>query len=42
MAKGKKKRDKKWMWVVEPGDRIFASRTAVLPSKKYLGRSSGR
>ncbi|MDT7888634.1 MAG: hypothetical protein RQ885_06625 [Desulfurococcales archaeon] len=34
MARGKKKRDKKWMWVAKPGDRVFVSRTAVLPSKK--------
>jgi hypothetical protein len=34
MARGKKKRDKKWMWVAKPGDRVFVSRTAILPSKK--------
>jgi hypothetical protein len=34
MARGKKKRDKKWMWVTKPGDRIVASRTAAIPSKQ--------
>jgi putative ubiquitin-RnfH superfamily antitoxin RatB of RatAB toxin-antitoxin module len=34
MARGKKKSDKKWMWVVEPGDKIVVSRTAVIPPKK--------
>jgi hypothetical protein len=38
MAKGKRKRDKKWIWVAKPGDRIFVSRTAVLPSKKLSRR----
>jgi DNA polymerase III sliding clamp (beta) subunit (PCNA family) len=38
MARGKKKRDKKWMWVAKPGDRIFVSRTAVLPSKQLSKR----
>jgi hypothetical protein len=38
MAKGKRKRDKKWMWVAKPGDRIFVSRTAVIPSKKLSKR----
>jgi hypothetical protein len=41
MARGKKKRDKKWMWVAKPGDRIFVSRTAVLPSKQLSRRGSG-
>jgi mRNA-degrading endonuclease RelE of RelBE toxin-antitoxin system len=34
MTRRRKKSDEKWMWVVKPGDRIFVSRTAVLPSKK--------
>jgi hypothetical protein len=34
MARRRKKRDKKWIWVVEPGDKIVVSRTAVIPSKK--------
>ena len=34
MARKKKKRDKKWMWVAKPGDRIFVSRTAAIPSKQ--------
>jgi hypothetical protein len=29
-----KKRDKKWMWIAKPGDKIVVSRTAVIPSKK--------
>jgi hypothetical protein len=41
MARGKKKRDKKWMWVVKPGDRNFVSRTAVLLSKPLSRRGSG-
>jgi hypothetical protein len=36
MAGRRKKRDKKWMWVAKPGDRIFVSRTAVLPSKQLF------
>jgi hypothetical protein len=42
MARGKKKRDKKWMWVAKPGDRIVASRTAVITSKQLSRRGSGR
>ncbi|MDT7887624.1 MAG: hypothetical protein RQ885_01445 [Desulfurococcales archaeon] len=38
MAKGKKKSDEKWMWVAKPGDRIFVSRTAVIPSKQLSRR----
>jgi hypothetical protein len=38
MARRMKKRDKKWMWVAKPGDRIFISRTAVLPSKQLSKR----
>jgi putative transposase len=38
MARGKRKRGKKWMWVVEPGDKIVVSRTAILPSKKLSRR----
>ena len=33
MARGKRKRDKRWMWVVKPGDKIVVSRTAFLPLK---------
>jgi hypothetical protein len=38
MAGGKRKRDKKWMWVAKPGNRIFVSRTAFLPLKKLSRR----
>jgi hypothetical protein len=38
MARGKKKSDERWMWVAKPGDRIFVSRTAVIPSKKLSKR----
>jgi hypothetical protein len=38
MAGRMKKRDEKWMWVAKPGDRIFISRTAVLPSKQLSKR----
>jgi len=38
MARGKKKSDKKWMWVVRPGDKIVVSRTAVLSSKQLSKR----
>jgi hypothetical protein len=41
MARGKKKRDKKWIWVAKPGDRIVASITAVIPSKQLSRRGSG-
>jgi hypothetical protein len=34
----RKKGDKKWELVVKPGDRIFVSRTAVLPSKQLSKR----
>jgi hypothetical protein len=34
----RKKSDKKWMWVTKPGDRIFVSRTAVIPSKQLSRR----
>jgi hypothetical protein len=30
----RKKSNEKWIWVVEPGDRIVVSRTAVMPSKQ--------
>ena len=33
-----KKSDKRWMWVVKPGDKIVVSRTAVIPSKKLSRR----
>jgi hypothetical protein len=38
MARRMKKRDEKWIWVAKPGDRIFISRTAVLPSKQLSRR----
>jgi IS605 OrfB family transposase len=38
MARGKRKRDKRWMWVVKPGDKIVVGRTAVIPSKKLSRR----
>ncbi|MDT7887889.1 MAG: hypothetical protein RQ885_02805 [Desulfurococcales archaeon] len=41
MARGKKKSDEKWIWVAKPGDRIFVSRTAFLPSKQLSRRGSG-
>jgi hypothetical protein len=41
MARRRKKRGKKWMWVAKLGDRIFVSRTAVLPSKQLSRRGSG-
>jgi hypothetical protein len=37
-ARGKRKRDKMWMWVAKPGDKIVVSRTAVIPSKKLSRR----
>jgi hypothetical protein len=33
-----KKRDKRWIWVAKPGDKIAVSRTAVLPSKQLSRR----
>jgi mRNA-degrading endonuclease RelE of RelBE toxin-antitoxin system len=39
MARGKRKRDKRWMWVVKPEDKIVVSRTAVIPSKRLSRRS---
>ena len=38
MAKRMEKRDKKWIWVAKPGDKIVVSRTAVLLSKKLSRR----
>jgi hypothetical protein len=38
MARGKRKGDKRWMWVAKPGDKIVASRTAVPPSKQISKR----
>jgi hypothetical protein len=38
MAGRRKKRDKKWIWVAKPGDKIVVSRTAVIPSKKLSRR----
>ena len=35
---GMKKRDKRWMWVAKPGDKIVVSRTAAIPSKKLSKR----
>ncbi|MDT7888048.1 MAG: hypothetical protein RQ885_03630 [Desulfurococcales archaeon] len=36
MARGKKKSNKKWIWIVKPSDRIFVSRTAVIHQSSYL------
>jgi len=33
-----KKRDKRWMWVAKPGDKIVVSRTAAIPSKQISRR----
>jgi hypothetical protein len=33
-----KKRDKNWMWIAKPGDKIVVSRTAVIPSKQISRR----
>ena len=38
MARGKRKRDRRWMWVTKPGDKIVTSRTAILTSKKLSRR----
>jgi hypothetical protein len=38
MARRRKRSDERWMWVVKPGDRIFVSRTAVIPSKQLSRR----
>jgi hypothetical protein len=38
MARGKRKRDNRWMWVAKPGDKIVVGRTAVIPSKKLSRR----
>ena len=38
MARRRKKRDKRWMWVAKPGDKIVASRIAAIPSKKLSRR----
>jgi hypothetical protein len=38
MARGKRKSDKRLMWVAKPGERIVVSRTAVIPSKKLSRR----
>jgi hypothetical protein len=38
MDRRSKKRDKRWMWVAKPGDKIVVSRTAVIPSKKLSRR----
>jgi hypothetical protein len=40
-AKARRRDGEKWEWVVKPGDKIVASRTAVLPSKKLSRRGSG-
>jgi hypothetical protein len=41
MARRRKKRDKRWMWVAKPGDKIVVSRTAVYPQRSYLEENSG-
>jgi hypothetical protein len=38
MARGKRKRDKRFMWVAKPGDKVVVSRTAVIPSKQLSKR----
>ena len=38
MDRRSKKRDKKWMWVAKPGDKIVVSRTSAIPSKKLSRR----
>jgi hypothetical protein len=38
MARGKRKRDKRWMWIAKPGDKIVVSRTTILPSKQLSRR----
>jgi len=38
MARGKRKRDKRWIWVAKPGDKIVTSRTAILSSKQLSRR----
>ena len=38
MDRRSKKRDKMWIWVAKPRDKIAASRTAILPSKKLSRR----
>ncbi len=38
MARGKRKKDKRWMWIAKPGDKIVVSRTAVIPSKQLSRR----
>ena len=38
MDRGKRKGDKRWMWVAKPGERIFVGRTAVIPSKQLSRR----
>ncbi|MDT7888956.1 MAG: hypothetical protein RQ885_08280 [Desulfurococcales archaeon] len=40
MARRKGKENKKWKWVVKPGDRNFVSRTSVLLSKPLSRRGS--
>jgi hypothetical protein len=38
MARRRKKSGKKWIWIAKPGDKIVASRTAVIPSKQLSRR----
>ena len=38
MARGRKKRDKRWMWAAKPGDKIVVGRTAAIPSKQISRR----
>ena len=38
MARRRKKRDKRWMWVAKPGDKIVVGRTAAIPSKQISRR----
>jgi hypothetical protein len=37
-AKARRRGGEKWEWVIKPGDRIFVSRTAAIPSKKLSRR----
>ena len=37
-AKARRRGGEKWEWVIKPGDKIVASRTAILPSKKLSRR----
>jgi hypothetical protein len=36
IARGKRKRGKKWMWVVKPGDRSLLVEPLLYPQRSYL------